>query len=444
MKITYRREMKHNYLIIEPENTGYDGYEIYMMEENRIEGLLGFQMKQIDGQRYYYYEITSKQPLNRVLEYHSLGEGELKKLINKTAQILERMEAYLLQEKQILLEPEYIYVNPETFEIYLCLVPGRQGGFPEEMSGLLRYLLGKVNHQDKECVVMAYGLYQESLKENYGIRDLMEIVGRNGVKEENQEREEGPFPDSGKAGETSNLLTSYFPVEEAEGEKHLLHEKKKESLWRPGMTAVAALPAAAGIAAVLWLIFGMRGILRFWYVSVGAGVLTALVILFKARKEPGIFKEETSGMKEPSRHPEREDYDWRMTFEEEGKEKEKEPKPEEVKRETTLQTVLLTDRTEDEAIRYLRATTPDMEDIGISYIPYLIGKQEGLVDYVLSSETISRIHARIDREGEEYRISDLNSTNGTCVNGRLLETNETVALKKGDEVLIADFAFIFT
>ncbi|WP_367566352.1 DUF6382 domain-containing protein [Lacrimispora sp.] len=446
MKITYRREMKHNYLIIEPENTGYDGYEIYMMEENRIEGLLGFQMKQIDGRRYYYYEITSKQPLNRVLEYHSLGEEELKKLINKTAQILERMEAYLLQEKQILLEPEYIYVNPETFEIYLCLVPGRQGGFPKEMSGLLRYLLGKVNHQDKECVVMAYGLYQESLKENYGIRDLMEIVGRNGVKEENQEGEEGSFSDSGKAGETPNLLASYFSAEEAEGEDHSLHENKKESLWGPGMAAVAALTAAAGIAAVLWLIFGMGGILRFWYGSAGAGVLTALVILFKARKEPGIFKEENSGKKEPSRRPEREDYDWRMTFEEESKEKEKEkePKPEEVRRETTLQTVLLTDRTEDETIRYLRATTPDMEDIGITYIPYLIGKQEGLVDYVLSSETISRIHARIDREGEEYRISDLNSTNGTCVNGRLLETNETVALKKGDEVLIADFAFIFT
>lgn len=443
MKITYRREMKHNYLIIDPENTGYDGYEIYMMEENRIDGLLGFQMKQIDGRRYYYYEITSKQPLNRVLEYHSLGEGELKKLINKTAQILERMEAYLLQENQIVLESEYIYVNPETFEIYLCLVPGRQGGFPEEMSGLLRYLLGKVNHQDKECVVMAYGLYQESLKENYGIRDLMEIVGRNGVKEENQEGEEGPFPDSGKAGETPNLLTSYFSVEEEEGEDHLLHEKKKESFLGMRMAA-AALTAAAGMATVLWLIFGIEGILRFWYGSVGAGAFTAFVILFKVRKEPGIFKEENSGMKEPRRRPEREDYDWRMTFEEEDKEKEKEPKPEEVRRETALQTVLLTDRTEDEAIRYLRATTPDMEDIGISYIPYLIGKQEGLVDYVLSSETISRIHARIDREGEEYRISDLNSTNGTCVNGRLLETNETVALKKGDEVLIADFAFIFT
>lgn len=66
-----------------------------------------------------------------------------------------------------------------NFTVYLCLIPGRQGIFPEEMTALLQYLLGKVNHQDKECVVMAYGLYQESLKENYGMGDLLRLTGRD-------------------------------------------------------------------------------------------------------------------------------------------------------------------------------------------------------------------------------------------------------------------------
>ncbi len=104
----------------------------------------------------------------------------------------------------------------------------------------------------------------------------------------------------------------------------------------------------------------------------------------------------------------------------------------------------MTDTGADKTIRYLRAVGTDVEDIAITYVPYLIGKQEGMVDCVLTGEAVSRIHARIDREGEEYRISDLNSTNGTSVNGRVLETNETMALKKGDEVFIANFPFIFT
>lgn len=109
-----------------------------------------------------------------------------------------------------------------------------------------------------------------------------------------------------------------------------------------------------------------------------------------------------------------------------------------------MQTVLLTDTSIDNEVRYLRAVGSEIGDVSITYVPFLIGKQEGLVDYVIESETISRIHARIDRVEDEYQLSDLNSTNGTSVNGRILETNETVALKKGDEIFIANFAFIFT
>ena len=191
MEVTYRREMKHNYLIIEPEEAGYDSYETHMLAVNGIEGLLKFHIKQVDSRKFYYYEITSKQPLSRILEYHSMGGEELRKLIGGIAQTLGRLEAYLLQERQIILEPEYIYVEPERFSVFLCLVPGRQGRFPEEMTGLLQYLLGKVNHQDKECVVMAYGLYQESLKENYGMDDLLVILGKaSRGKETEAENEE--------------------------------------------------------------------------------------------------------------------------------------------------------------------------------------------------------------------------------------------------------------
>ena len=137
-----------------------------------------------------------------------------------------------------------------------------------------------------------------------------------------------------------------------------------------------------------------------------------------------------------------EEYDWQMAFLEEDEEPANQP--EEKDEEIILQTVLLTDTTADNNTRYLRAVGSEVPDITISYVPYLIGKQEGLVDYVLESETISRIHAKIDREGEEYQLCDLNSTNGTSVNGRMLETNETVTLNKGDEIFIANFAFIFT
>ncbi len=457
MKITYRREMKNNYMIIDPEEPDYKGFELPMLEKNKIDGLLKFHLKNLDGQNSCYYEITSKQSLSRILEYRSLKEEELKKLIGGIASTLSKLEAYLLKEDQILLEPEYIYVEPERFKVFLCLIPGRKGTFSQEMTGLLRYLLGKVDHQDKECVVKAYGLYQESLKENYGMNDLIEIIENksNGMGKEVLEKRITKQIDANE--ENVREFYSDIPsrITTREEEKYESRNHEHHNTGKNGVGPVKALFLVAmtisGSGAILWLLFGMGAIYRFWYGPLFLGAVV-LVFLFltggkkeqgkerKQYKEERPVKEDIKREEKSNKQEER--YDWQMAFVEESNESVHQP--EEEKEEEILQTVLLTDTTADYNFRYLRAVGSEVPDITISYVPYLIGKQEGLVDYVLEGETISRIHARIDRTGEEYQLCDLNSTNGTSINGRLLETNETVTLKKGDEVFIANFAFIFT
>lgn len=49
---------------------------------------------------------------------------------------------------------------------------------------MLEYLLGKVDHQDKDGVVLAYGLFQESRRENYGMRDILRLLERGGQNNE--------------------------------------------------------------------------------------------------------------------------------------------------------------------------------------------------------------------------------------------------------------------
>jgi len=105
-------------------------------------------------------------------------------------------------------------------------------------------------------------------------------------------------------------------------------------------------------------------------------------------------------------------------------------------------TVLLWNR-EPEAIRRLVSVDGKAETITIAYFPFLIGKQANLTDYTLSRDTVSRIHIRIDQTEDGYCLTDLNSTNGTSVNRRKLENNETVPLSVGDRVEIADMCFSF-
>lgn len=62
---------------------------------------------------------------------------------------------------------------------------------------------------------------------------------------------------------------------------------------------------------------------------------------------------------------------------------------------------------------------------------------------MISLPTVSRIHAKIRKVDEEYYLSDLNSRNGTSVNGRLLKTGEEYKLQDEDQVEFAQARYIF-
>jgi pSer/pThr/pTyr-binding forkhead associated (FHA) protein len=56
---------------------------------------------------------------------------------------------------------------------------------------------------------------------------------------------------------------------------------------------------------------------------------------------------------------------------------------------------------------------------------------------------VSRTHANIIYKNGSYFIVDLNSTNGTFVNGQQLSANQEVRLNVNDRIKFADEEFIF-
>ena len=73
----------------------------------------------------------------------------------------------------------------------------------------------------------------------------------------------------------------------------------------------------------------------------------------------------------------------------------------------------------------------------------LVGKGKGTADVLLESPAVSRLHARLLWDGETFCISDLNSRNGTYVNGRLLSAGESCVLISGDRIRFADLTYCF-
>ncbi len=79
----------------------------------------------------------------------------------------------------------------------------------------------------------------------------------------------------------------------------------------------------------------------------------------------------------------------------------------------------------------------DQPPINVTHFPFFVGKDPQHCDYVMATQVgISRYHMKIDREGEDFTISDLNSTNGTFINGERLAPHLPHRIRRGDELRI--------
>ncbi len=76
--------------------------------------------------------------------------------------------------------------------------------------------------------------------------------------------------------------------------------------------------------------------------------------------------------------------------------------------------------------------------------PFVIGRKRDLADFVIENNTaVSRKHAEIMSKDRNWYIRDLDSKNKTYLNDHKMNPFESVRLKNGDRILIADRNFVF-
>ena len=69
----------------------------------------------------------------------------------------------------------------------------------------------------------------------------------------------------------------------------------------------------------------------------------------------------------------------------------------------------------------------------------LIGRCNGeFVSFFGKCPAVSGTHAKIEKQGQSWSVTDLGSTNGTYLNGQLLQPNQTVTLADGVTLRFAD------
>ena len=93
-------------------------------------------------------------------------------------------------------------------------------------------------------------------------------------------------------------------------------------------------------------------------------------------------------------------------------------------------------------LRMIAMNSPVRFVIEVNKDNFTVGKKQDAVDGAVPfNKLISRIHCRINRSGDTYTVTDLDSANGTFVNMRRIAPNQPCRILNGDIVRLADTNF---
>ena len=189
MKTEYLRTASNSYMIIKDAEYLFEPYELQMVLRNKMEHLLSMQIMISDGKTEYWYDVTGMQSLAQKLTMQTAGGTLVRKVAEEICGLKTELEEYLLQDTDIVYDPEMIFMDRKETSVKFCYIPGfgtaKKGG----VKGLLEKFLQRLDHSDAAAVRLAYGLYERCETDDLTLRDYYDcLYGKKQKEDEAEER----------------------------------------------------------------------------------------------------------------------------------------------------------------------------------------------------------------------------------------------------------------
>ena len=398
MEIQYQRNLKNSYMvIIEPERPLNPDGELAerMLQRQKIPSLLTWVSMEHKGDMTFWYQINGMQSLTDRLQQqmvdHTLLQGMLAVLLG----LQEELPRYYLKPEHLLLRAEQIFIDTTGGRIRLCYEPMWSKEPRESLQELLEQLLPHVDHSDKSAVALAYGLYENCQQSNV---DIWKYV-----------REQSPLFMLGEQ--------SAAPVAET------LESCGGADAVQVHVTEADHLSERMGAATLC---------------SDDQDKHAVRITSVKKRLQPLLHS-----VWHPILNQFPEKY---KQFRKKDKDRPSEPiylfEPQEEAAVCENPTVYL--GAEEQVQGRLNYVGSGMQpSFQIEGDTFLIGGRHGQADGQIEASGVSRSHARITHVDNVYYIEDLNSRNGTYLNGELLLYRQKRRLQSGDHLRFAHEEYIF-
>ena len=539
MQASYRKDSEHNYLLFGDIEIDQSEYVYQMFLHNPLDQLLPSDITMRDGKASLRFDITACTSVARRFDTVALSGTDLRRILFAIRETALHLSDLLLDARDLILEPEFVFLGPGQDQIFLCYIPHLSDSSPDTVRTLSEFFLKKTDHSDPAAAALAYAFYDAVSGENYVLLDLLEaLLLPNPASNPAADpaavpdygfRQEGTLPDQIRTGDSVSKSDDLYAPFEPAGRENLKSGRGKSPEYAyasgssPGRTNRAGqggqkkpgkkgakspakrktgiqndskkrkrkkrrlflsllLPAilVLGTAAVLILIFHPD------LTQIGgAGFLSAAVIWIIHNtierhsgeihnvwadedfdtEDDDIFYQNL--LKEAYAQPEssqqsffpdekssnRDSAGWEnigRVSAGRNRTARKEASRDSLKREKAADSPAV------DATRFLAGQAgyssavpaalislrPDSyPDISLNRDHLLIGKNPDKADIILPSDTVSRVHARIEKRSDGLYVTDLFSTNGTFLDGHRLEPNRSARLLDSARLTIAGYNY---
>lgn len=438
MQIEYRRDLNHNYVVLEsnqPVQT--DGYQVRMILSNDIAGFLPCTIQQMDGRALFCYEMTSRQSLQSLLGHRELTHEQLIQKMGQVLDAIEQLQIFLLNPDDLVLNAEVVFEANGGGELAFCYLPGFRHPIRQSLRELIEYLLPKIDHKNKQAVAVGYGLYRKIMEENWSIEELRELIFSQSGNSEKDIGYDAAHRDEREPQEIEReqLLDQFFEPEE---------EETKKKSW-VGMIAVCVLAVIFVLLRILhvsWLKCGivMGGILLIIGIAYGGWYMIHVFVVKHSESEDTSRQRKQVNAREISDAGDEPGFKRLTSVREYSGD---ETSAEKIQNESSAsqETELLYKPEVITGARLIAVKPTTLQTIFLNKDLILIGTLAQAVDAVILSGAVSRIHAKVKRVEGGYVLSDLSSKNGTFVNAHMLIGEEEYRLQEGDEVQFAEVVY---
>ncbi len=485
VEVKFHRDVNHNYMMLmSSELPDPDAYENRVILANRIRGLLPCRLLYLNGDTFYSYEITSMQSLEILRGRRILSGDGFSGFLYELIDVLCGLEEYLLDFDHLILTPDKIFIDPSGEKIGLVYFPAHRKDIKESMRELIEYLLSGTDPDDRRTMILGYKVYHALQKDELLLGELRGILSGSGDRTDTPERaEQDRFPgqdETGSGQKNTGMRAErigdriyeenfYDPPETGRAERGKRHFIKagKGTVQAVVVFLITGLLSAAVTYAFLHLGLG-RILSEHSDFLIRIGGACAVLALFaaalhfagKSRRAvpcPAGLPEEGSLRSAAEKYPEDNwPGEWadpggsRADLPAEAEGPVKDPDLKDYPRETGEGEYTCLLRKEQKASGSSAKLVPEgscdggeLTEIGLGEGTVIIGKNRELADRVIPRAAVSRVHARIRFSEGTYFLMDLNSRNGTFLNGELLPGGEEAEMSAGDRILFADAEYRF-